>query len=193
MFGIGYSFFIRRWTFDVRRSSFKTISYGINERDLVVKRSIKKGFGFGLTSGVITTLGMMVGLNASTNSKLAVIGGIIAIAIADAFSDAMGIHIAEESENRHSTREIWEATFSTWVSKFFIALTFVVPVLAFRLYAAIVMSVIWGLTLIIIFSFHMATQQGVKPYKVVLEHVAIVVLVIIITHYAGKWIATICF
>ena len=25
MVGIGYSFFIRRWTFDVRRSSFKTI------------------------------------------------------------------------------------------------------------------------------------------------------------------------
>lgn len=163
-----------------------------NERDPVVKRSIKKGFGFGLTSGVITTLGMMVGLNASTHSKLAVIGGIIAIAIADAFSDAMGIHIAEESENRHSTREIWEATFSTLVSKFIIALIFVVPVLVFRLHVAVWLSIVWGLTLIILFSFHMATQQGVKPYKVVLEHVAIVVLVIIITHYVGKWIATLC-
>ncbi len=154
-----------------------------------MRRSIKKGFGFGLTSGVITTLGMMVGLNASTHSKIAVIGGIIAIAIADAFSDAMGIHIAEESENRHSIREIWEATFSTWVSKFVIALTFVVPALVFKLDAAIVVSVIWGLTLIIIFSYHMATQQAVKPYKVVLEHVTIVVLVIIMTHYVGKWIA----
>ena len=42
-----------------------------------MKRSIKKGLGFGLASGVITTLGMMVGLNASTGSKLAIIGGII--------------------------------------------------------------------------------------------------------------------
>ena len=142
---------------------------------------------------MITTLGMMVGLNASTHSKLAVIGGIIAIAIADAFSDAMGIHIAEESENRHTTREIWEATFSTWASKFLIALTFVVPVLAFRLHLAIWLSTVWGLTLIILFSYHMATQQGVRPYKVVLEHVTIVALVIIITHYVGKWIATICF
>ena len=157
-----------------------------------MKRSIKKGFGFGLTSGVITTLGMMVGLNASTHSKLAIIGGIIAIAIADAFSDAMGIHIAEESENRHSTREIWEATLSTWTSKFLFALTFVVPVLVFKLDAAIAVSVIWGLSLIIIFSYHMATQQAVKPYKVVLEHVAIVVMVIIITHYVGKWVAAFC-
>jgi len=157
-----------------------------------VKRSIKKGFGFGLTSGVITTLGMMVGLNASTHSKLAVIGGIIAIAIADAFSDAMGIHIAEESENRHSTREIWEATFSTWASKFVVALTFVVPVLVFKLDGAIAVSVIWGLSLIIIFSYHMARRQAVKPHIVVLEHVAIVVLVIVITHYVGKWIAALC-
>jgi len=113
-----------------------------------VKRSIKKGFGFGLTSGVITTLGMMVGLNASTKSKLAVIGGIIAIAIADAFSDAAGIHIAEESENRHCAREIWEATLSTFFSKFLFALTFVVPVLVFELDAAIWVSIVWGLTLI---------------------------------------------
>jgi len=157
-----------------------------------VKRSIKKGLGFGLTSGVITTLGMMVGLSASTQSRLAVIGGIIAIAIADAFSDAVGIHISEESENRHSPKEIWEATFSTFTFKFLIALSFTVPVLLFQLYVAIGVSIIWGLSLIIIFSYHMATQQGVKPYKVILEHVTIVVLVIIITHYVGKWVGALC-
>ncbi|MBW2566218.1 MAG: VIT1/CCC1 transporter family protein, partial [Deltaproteobacteria bacterium] len=81
-----------------------------------MKRSIRKGLGFGLNSGVITTLGMMVGLSASTQSRLAVIGGIIAIAIADAFSDAVGMHISEESENRHTEKEIWESTLSTLAS-----------------------------------------------------------------------------
>jgi VIT1/CCC1 family predicted Fe2+/Mn2+ transporter len=136
---------------------------------------------------------MMVGLNASTGSKLAVIGGIIAIAIADAFSDAVGIHISEESENMHTEREIWESTLSTLVSKFFIALTFVVPVLALGLSMAIAVSVVWGLALVIIFSHYVAIQQGVRSYKVVLEHVVIVILVIIITHYVGKWIAAICY
>jgi len=155
-----------------------------------LKRSIKKGLSFGLTSGVITTLGMMVGLNASTGSRIAVIGGVMAIAIADAFSDAVGIHIAEEAENRHSEREIWESTFSTFAFKFLIASTFLAPVLLFELYMAIGVSVIWGMGLIIIFSYHMATQQGVNPYKVVLEHVAIVALVITITHHVGKWIGS---
>jgi VIT1/CCC1 family predicted Fe2+/Mn2+ transporter len=158
-----------------------------------VKRSIRKGLGFGLNSGVITTLGMMVGLSASTQSKLAVIGGIIAIAIADAFSDAVGIHISEESENRHTEREIWESTLSTLASKFFIALTFVVPVLALGLSLAIVVSVVWGLALVIIFSHYLAIQQGVRSYKVVLEHVVIVILVIIITHYVGRWVAAFCY
>jgi len=157
-----------------------------------LKRSIKKGLGFGLNSGVITTLGMMVGLNASTQSKLAVIGGIIAVALADAFSDAVGIHIAEESENRHTEREIWEATFSTFASKFVVGFSFILPVMAFQLSVAIGVSIVWGLALVIVFSYYLATEQGVRPYKVVFEHVAIVVLVIIVTHYAGKWVASLC-
>jgi VIT1/CCC1 family predicted Fe2+/Mn2+ transporter len=158
--------------------------------DAQMKESVKKGFGFGLTSGVITTLGMMVGLNASTGSRTAVIGGIIAIAIADAFSDAVGMHISEEAENHHSTKEVWEATFSTLLSKFLFALTFVVPLLVFQLSTAIFVSVCWGVSLVIIFSWHLANVKGSKIYRVVLEHVAIVGLVILFTHYVGGWIAT---
>jgi len=52
-----------------------------------MKRSFRIGFSFGLTSGIITTLGLMVGLYSSTNSQLVVIGGILTIAIADSLSD----------------------------------------------------------------------------------------------------------
>ena len=69
-----------------------------------MKRSVKAGFSFGLTSGVITTLGLMVGLHSSTHSKLVVIGGILTIAIADALSDSMGVHIAVESQNKFTAK-----------------------------------------------------------------------------------------
>jgi len=68
--------------------------------------SIKTGFSFGLTSGIITTLGLIIGLHAGTHSRLVVMGGILTIATADAFSDALGIHISEESETKHSNKEI---------------------------------------------------------------------------------------
>ncbi len=154
-----------------------------------MKHSLKVGFSFGLTSGIITTLGLMVGLSSGTSSKLAVIGGILTIAIADASSDALGIHISEESENKHTTREIWESTLSTFICKFAIALTFLVPVLLLELTSAIVVSIVWGLSLLCIFSFGVAKNGKITPWKVVLEHLAIGLMVILAAHFVGNWIA----
>jgi VIT1/CCC1 family predicted Fe2+/Mn2+ transporter len=155
-----------------------------------MRLSIRKGFSFGLTSGVITTLGLIVGLHSSTHSAPVIIGGILVIAIADACSDALGIHISEEYENKHTTREIWEATVTTFLSKFIVTLTFIIPVLLFPLYTAITLNVMWGLSLMAVFSFYMAREQGTSPYLVVVEHLAIAVFVIIVTHYVGDWVAT---
>jgi len=47
---------------------------------------MNSGLSFGVTSGVITTFGLMIGLYSGTNSRLAVVGGILIIAFADAFS-----------------------------------------------------------------------------------------------------------
>ena len=154
----------------------------------MVKHSFKVGFSFGVTSGIITTLGLMVGLHSGTHSKLVVIGGILIIAIADAFSDAFGIHISEESENKHASKEIWESTIYTFFSKFLFALIFIIPVLLLELSTAIVVSVILGLLILSILSLKIAREQRKKPWKVLLEHLIIALVVIIITHFAGDWI-----
>lgn len=154
-----------------------------------MKTSLKKGFSFGLTSGIITTLGLIIGLNQSSNSRAVVIGGILIIAIADALSDALGVHISEESENHHSMKEIWESTFATFAAKFFFALTFVVPFLIFSLNTAVYLCVGWGLLWIIIMSYYIGKQQkDGKPILVVGEHLLITVLVIIATYFIGDWI-----
>lgn len=154
-----------------------------------MRLSLLKGFSFGLTSGIITTLGLMVGLNSSTHSSSVVIGGILVIAIADAFSDALAIHISEEAENKHTVKEIWESTVGTFLSKFVFAGMFIVPVLFFPLNTAIILSIVWGLFLIALFSFYLARVQEAKPHKVIGEHLLIAILVIIVTHYIGQWAA----
>ena len=154
-----------------------------------MRHSIKVGFSFGVTSGIITTLGLMVGLNSSTHSNLVVIGGILTIAIADAFSDALGIHISEEFENKHTAKQIWSSTIATFLSKFFFALTFIIPVLLFDLSTAIGISVIWGLSILCLLSYKIAHEQKANPWKVIVEHLVIALIVIIITHYLGCWIA----
>jgi len=155
-----------------------------------MKDSIRTGITFGLTSAVITTLGLMVGLHSGTHSKLVVLGGVITIAIADAFSDALGIHVSVESENVHTTRQIWGATIATFFTKFLFALTFIVPVLLLPLSLAIIVSLIWGLIILTVLSYVMAKSQGEAPWKIVGEHVLIAVVVIAITHWVGDCVST---
>lgn len=153
-----------------------------------MKTSFKTGLSFGLTSGVITTLGLMVGLHSGTHSRNVVIGGILTIAIADAMSDALGMHIAEESKNNGIPSEIWESTLATFVAKFLIATTFVVPVLLLPLEQAMIVSVGWGLTLLAVLSYRLALAQQIPAWKVIAEHGVIGVSVIAITHFVGDWI-----
>ena len=156
-----------------------------------MKHSLKVGFCFGLTSGIITTLGLIVGLHSGTHSKIVVLGGILTIAIADAFSDALGIHVSEESEGKHTEKEIWESTIATFLSKFFFALTFIIPILLLELPEAIIVSVVWGLFILTILSFFISKNKKEKSWKSILEHLIIALIVIIIAHYVGDWISLI--
>jgi vacuolar iron transporter family protein len=120
---------------------------------------------------------------------MVVLGGILTIAIADAFSDALGIHVSEESTKVHTEKEIWAATITTFLTKFFYASLFILPVLVFSLSTAIIVSIFFGLTVLGLLSYYIAKDQKIKPWKVIGEHITIAVIVILITHYVGLVIA----
>jgi len=150
-----------------------------------ISKYTQTGLSFGLTSGVITTLGLIVGLNSGTHSRLAVIGGILTIAIADAMSDALGIHISEETRAKKMTPGVWAATLSTFLAKFTFAITFAIPVLLLPLETAVLASIAWGLSLIILTSYLMSKQQKQPALAIILEHLTIALIVIIATYYTG--------
>jgi len=154
-----------------------------------MREQLRIGITFGMTSAVITTSGLMVGLHSGTHSKIAVLGGILTIAIADAFSDALGIHVSEESENVHTAREIWGATVATFMAKFFFAMTFAAPFLFLPLARAVLSSLIWGFSILAVLSYVMAKAQGERPWKVVGEHLLIAFIVISITHWVGHLVS----
>lgn len=177
---------------DIKVVYLKDVQGGLIAVTARMKDSFKTGIAFGLTSGAITTLGLMVGLHAGTHSRLAVIGGILTIAIADAFSDALGIHVSKESENAYTKRQVWAATIGTFLSKFFFALTFLIPLLFFEMPTSILISLAWGIAVLAGLSYIIAKAQQEPPWKVILEHLAIAVVVVIITHTAGMWISRMC-
>jgi len=130
-----------------------------------------------------------VGLHSGTGSTLAVIGGIFTIAVADAMSDALGIHISKEAENSLSRKQLWLATAATFLTKFTTAGTFLIPILLLPLTTAIVASVMWGLSVLAFLSFMLARAQRVAPLPVVAEHVGIALVVVVITHFIGDWVS----
>ncbi|MEM0465710.1 MAG: hypothetical protein QXW97_03355 [Candidatus Pacearchaeota archaeon] len=152
-----------------------------------MNHSLKVGFNFGVTSGIITTMGLMIGLSSATNSKLAIIGGILTIAIADACSDALGIHISEEGENKHTKKQIWQSTFSTFFFKFIFASMFIIPFLILQTNKAIISNVIIGFIFLAIFSYKLNKKINKKNrLNIVFEHLILAIFVIIVSYITGK-------
>ena len=149
----------------------------------------RTGLFFGATSGVITTIGLIVGLNSGTKSMTAVLGGILIIAVADAMSDALGIHLAEEANPDTDHAHVWAATLMTFLTKFVFSISFAVPLLLLPLSPAVIASVIWGLIVIIVLSYFLAKSQDESPLYIIGEHVGIAVLVLVLSHYIGVWVA----
>jgi VIT1/CCC1 family predicted Fe2+/Mn2+ transporter len=115
------------------------------------------------------------------------LGGIFTIAIADALSDALGMHLAEESSNKNHW-QVWQATLATFATKFLLALSFAIPVLLLTERTAVIVGVIYGMLVLIGLNFYIAKMKKEKGWKIIGEHLLIVIAVIVISYLVGSWI-----
>jgi len=153
------------------------------------------GLSFGITSGVITSLGMIVGMFSATNSKLAVVASIITMAIADGLADGAGQHMSEEAEMEkgmavHSQKEVWLSTLYTFLSVCGSILSFVPFFLLFPLTTAIFWAIGWGIILLLVFNFMLARTLQENPLKVILEHLTLAAFVIVVSYFLGNLIGS---
>ncbi|MEM5811672.1 MAG: hypothetical protein QXG91_02960 [Candidatus Aenigmatarchaeota archaeon] len=151
----------------------------------MIRHGLKIGISFGLTSSIITTIGLMIGLASGTQEKYVVVIGILTAAIVDALSDALGIHLSEESEAMHTQKEIWFTSFATLFSKMFFSLIFLPAVLFLPLNFSVIVNIALGFLLLFILSIFIAKEENEKTWKVVTEHLIIATFVIILSHYIG--------
>ena len=139
----------------------------------------------GLTSVVIIILGLMVGLYAGTNSKLAVIAGVLTYVAVDAFLNIFGIFIFRNNENKQVYHEVRLTAFATFLTKFLFAFLFVIPALFLSLQVVVISGVVFGLFLLSMLSCSVAKQHGKKPSLMVVKYVVMAVLMIVIANYFG--------
>lgn len=136
----------------------------------VITRHELEGAAFGVTSGVITTLAVLIGVNLATASKFATIAAILTVAVADALSDAAGIYAAKEAERDVSVKQIWLATLTSFLGKFIFSLIFVIPFIIFAAVTAILVSVLFAAIVLFTMGAFVAARRGKRRLQSAVEH-----------------------
>jgi VIT1/CCC1 family predicted Fe2+/Mn2+ transporter len=156
---------------------------------LIPKQDLSK-FSFGITSAIVTSLALMLGLDTLQNAKSSIIGALLIIAVADNISDSLGIHVYKESLPIESKTDPWVFTITNFLTRLGVMVLFIVLVLTLPLNVSAAVSIAFGLTLLSVMSYYIGVQQKINPAKSVVEHLVIAIIVIIASHFLGQLIGS---
>src|SRR5918911_3640148 len=97
-----------------------TRSAGRRIEDLVDLRPVS----FGSPAAIVTCMGLIIGLDAATATKAAVLGSLLIIGIADNLTDSLSVHIYQEAE-RLAHRRAFATTVANYIARLLVTLSFV--------------------------------------------------------------------
>ena len=150
-----------------------------------------QGSYFGIISGTITTIGLIMGLSAGTSSKLAIIVGILTIAISDTLSEAFGMYMSKKVVNIANNSKGPIITASGVVfAKFLISVSFLIPILMNNnIIKGRNISIAYAFIIIIAASSYLTKLRKEPLVQNVVKYIFITIIVISLTHYSGRAIA----
>jgi len=143
---------------------------------------------YGGTAAIVTSMALIVGLDAATATKASIVSALLAVALADNLTDSLSIHIYQESE-RLEAHAAFTATLTNFATRFVVSLSFVLIVVLLPIAFAIGLSLIWGLVLLVALTYFLARTRGVSASLEVAKHVAVAIAVIAASRGIGLWIA----
>ena len=143
-------------------------------------------FSFGTTSAVVTSLAFVVGLSGA--SKATIILSLLVFALADNISDSLGIHIFQESDLKDS-RVVSVSTVFNFFTRLSLVIIFVLIVAFLPIDYAVIVSLIYGLSVLSVLSYLIAKERKSSVYTSIFGHVAIAILVIAVSYVFRVWIS----
>lgn len=117
---------------------------------------------FGGTAAIVTSVALIFGLDAATATKSTIVSGLLIVALADNLTDALSMHVYQESERRLEPHDAFLATWSNFLARLLLALTFVLLVVVFPIASAVVASAVWGLLLLVALTWAIARERKVS-------------------------------
>ena len=147
-----------------------------------------KEFSYGASSAVITSLAIIVGLSSIINAKITILTALFIIAIADNISDSFGIHIYQESSTA-SAKDVKRTTTSNFIARIIVSAVFILFILFLPMTIAVILSAIFGLSVIATISYRIAKLQKEKSYKMIFRHLLLAIVVMIASFFLREIVA----
>ena len=144
---------------------------------------------YGGTAAIVTGMGLVVAFDAGTSSRAALVSSLLVIAIADNLADSLAIHVYQESENLPS-RRAFRSTVANYMTRLMVAGSFAILALLTPAHSLVPVVLGWGMALLCTLTYFVARARGVAPGLEVLKHLAVAILVILVSRVIGAWIVT---
>jgi hypothetical protein len=144
---------------------------------------------YGGTAAIVTGMGLVVAFDAGTTCKATLISSLLVVAIADNLADSLAIHVYQESENLES-REAFRSTVANYVTRLVVAVSFVTLALLMPARSLVPVVLAWGMALLCTLTYFVARARGAAPGLEVLKHLAVAIVVIVVSRAIGAWILT---
>jgi len=145
----------------------------------------QQGIAFGVMDGVVNVLGVLLALNFATESKLAVIAGVLAAGIANALANSSGFYVSEETEGVHTQKEILSSTILAFFSSFISAILVLLSTIFFDLRVGLWSGFFIGIILLFLIGYIFSHQERKIAAEIGIKYVAIGILVSILGFLIG--------
>ena len=144
---------------------------------------------YGGTAAIVTGMGLVVAFDETTASRVALIGSLLVVAVADNLADSLAIHVYQESE-KLETRQAFRSTVTNYLARLLVAGSFVALAALVPAGRLVPVAIAWGLALLCTLTYFVARSRGVSPPVEVAKHVGVALAVILLSQAIGEWIRT---
>lgn len=142
---------------------------------------------FGGTAAVVTSMALISGLSAADATKPIIVSALLIAAFADNLTDALSIHIFQESEQLDQ-KNAFNGTITNFVTRLLLSISFVLLVVLLPLEHVAKVSIVWGILLLVILTYLVARERKVKPLREVVKYLLVASAVIIVSTLIPNWI-----
>jgi VIT1/CCC1 family predicted Fe2+/Mn2+ transporter len=149
-----------------------------------------RGVSFGSPAAIVTSMALVVGLDAAIATKAQVVGALLIIGIADNLTDSLSVHIYQEAE-RLAERQALRTTIYNFFARLVVSASFALLFLRFPPSSAIYACVFWGFVLLSGLSYLLAKARGARPLPEIIKHDSVAIAVILISKGIGLLVKTI--